>query len=110
MDKEIKKQLSKVNRLEPSLTIGKNGLTENVIKGLKQHLKNRKLIKVKILRSFIKEQDKKQLFNEIAEKTGSKIVNTVGFTVTLFQQQEVVEPAKKSSKRFLIQKKEENNG
>ena len=70
----------------------------------------KKLIKVKILKTFIQDKDKKDIFNEIAEKTDSKIVHKVGFTVTLFQKQEVLEHAHKSSRRFMAYKKEEKNG
>jgi RNA-binding protein len=88
MDKEIKRHLSKANLLDPVMAIGKNGITENVIKALKEHLKNKKLIKVKILKNFIQGKDKKDIFNEIAEKTDSNIVHKVGFTVTLYKKEE----------------------
>lgn len=68
--------------LEPSLRIGKEGITEAVIKQLKNQLKKHKIIKVKFLPSAIK-NNKKQLAQELAEKTNTKIVHKVGFIVVL---------------------------
>ena len=73
----------KLHALEPIIRIGKNGLTDNIVKDLKEHLKKRKLIKVKLLKSYIGEQDKKKLFQEIADKTESKIIQKIGFVIVL---------------------------
>ena len=61
--------------------IGKSGLTENVIDEIKKQLKKNKVIKIKFLKTAI--TDKKKLFAEIAEKTNSKIMKKVGFTIVL---------------------------
>ena len=80
MKKEL---LQKIHAIEPIARIGKNGLTENLIKELKNHLKKRKLIKVKMLKSFIGNKNRKELAKEIADKTDSKLVHQVGFVVVL---------------------------
>lgn len=85
MDRDL---LKKSNLLEPIMTIGKNGLTENAIKDIKNHLKNRKIIKVKMLKSYIEGKDKKILAAEVAEKTNSEIIKRVGFVVTLAEKEE----------------------
>jgi RNA-binding protein len=88
MNKQIKELSRKTNTLEPSIIIGKGGITENTVKAIKEHLKNKRLIKVKILGSFIKDKDKKNVFSELAEKTDSEIVQKVGFVVTLHTKEE----------------------
>ena len=80
MNKEL---LKKAKLLEPIIKIGKNGLTDNIIEDIKNHLKKRKLIKVKLLRTFIGEKDKKQIAQEIADKTDSTIIQQIGFVVVL---------------------------
>ena len=65
------------------IIIGKAGLKDSVVKEIKRQLKDKKLIKVKFLKSAIEGKDKKQLFNELAEKTGSEIVYNIGFAVAL---------------------------
>ena len=69
--------------LEPIIRIGKNGLTDNVVEEIKNHLKKRKMVKVKMLKSFLEDKDKKLLAKEIAEKTNSTIVDSAGFAVVL---------------------------
>ncbi len=81
-----KELLEKTNLLKPVLRIGKNGLTENVIKELKNQLKKKKLIKVKLLKSFIEGKDKKKIAKEIANKTNSKLIQQIGFVVVLYKE------------------------
>lgn len=81
-----KELLEKTNPLKPVLRIGKNGLTENVIKELKNQLKKKKLIKVKLLKSFIEGKDKKKIAKEIANKTNSKLIQQIGFVVVLYKE------------------------
>ncbi|MDD5086523.1 MAG: YhbY family RNA-binding protein [Candidatus Nanoarchaeia archaeon] len=81
-----KKELKdKSKSIQPVIRIGKSGLTENAIKEIKKQLKKKKLIKVKFLRSFISDKNKKQAANEIAEKTESILIDSVGFVVVLWK-------------------------
>ena len=75
---------NKINHhvLEPSVRIGKAGITENIIKQIKDQLKKKKVIKVKFLSTAIKD-NKKELANELAQRTNSKIIHKVGFIVVL---------------------------
>ncbi len=75
----------KAKTLEPVIRIGKNGLTENTIKEIKKQLNKKKLIKVKLLRAFINDQDKKLVANKIAEETNSMLVDVVGFVIVLYK-------------------------
>ncbi len=70
--------------LEPVLRIGKNGLTGSVITEIRKQLKDKKLIKLKLLKPFLEGKDKKTVGREIAEKTGAMVVQQVGFVVVLF--------------------------
>jgi RNA-binding protein YhbY len=51
------------------------------------HLKANRLGKCKILRTFLEEQglDKKDVANDLAQKTNSQIIDMVGFTVTFYK-------------------------
>ena len=75
----------KAKTLEPVIRIGKNGLTENTIKEIKKQLNKKKLIKVKLLRAFINDKDKKLVANKIAEETNSRIIDLVGFVIVLYK-------------------------
>ncbi|MBW2982486.1 YhbY family RNA-binding protein [Candidatus Woesearchaeota archaeon] len=81
----LKELKSKAMELEPVIWVGKSGLTDSLIKEVKIQLKKRKLIKVKFLKTIVKEKDKKELFKEIASKTDSRIITQVGFVVVLYK-------------------------
>lgn len=75
-------------RLDPVVIIGKNGLTKETIEHIKQVLKKRRLIKIKLLRSFVSEKaddgmNKKDIGQEIAEECNAILVDVVGLTVSL---------------------------
>ncbi|MBW2984647.1 YhbY family RNA-binding protein [Candidatus Woesearchaeota archaeon] len=74
---------SKAKTLEPIVRIGKNGLTEGTINEIKRQLKKKKLIKIKLLKSFVQARDKKELIKEIASLTNSEIIESVGFILVL---------------------------
>lgn len=74
---------SKAKTLEPIVRIGKSGLTEGTINEIKRQLKKKKLIKIKLLRSFVQAQNKKTIIKEIASLTNSEIIESVGFILVL---------------------------
>jgi RNA-binding protein YhbY len=69
--------------MTPNMIIGKNGLTDQVIADINELLSRNKLVKLKILPAYIADKDKNAVFDEIAAKTFSKIVQKIGFTVSL---------------------------
>ncbi len=80
-----KKLKEKAKTLEPVIRIGKNGLTESTVKEIKKQLNKKKLIKVKFLRAFISDKNKKEVAKEIAQKTNSQLIDLVGFVIVLYK-------------------------
>jgi RNA-binding protein len=76
---------SRAMELKPVIIVGKSGLSDPVIKEIKLQLKKKKLIKVKFLKTIVKKESKKELFKELASKTGSRIVTQVGFVAALYK-------------------------
>lgn len=74
---------SKAKSLDPMIRIGKNGLSPGAVEEIKKQLNKKRLIKIKILRAALKEQGRKELAKELAEKTGSEIIEQVGLIVVL---------------------------
>lgn len=68
--------------LEPVLTVGKNGLSAELMSGMDKELTRRELIKVKF--SAFKDQ-KKELSVELAERTKSHLVIRVGHVAVFFR-------------------------
>lgn len=72
------------NTMEPIFQIGKSGITENLIKQLYDAIEARELIKITVLETA--PDDVKSLAVEIAEKTNSELIQTIGNKITLFRQ------------------------
>jgi RNA-binding protein YhbY len=73
----------KAQGIEPSVRIGKGGITASVVDEIKNQLAKKKIVKIKCLKSFIQTRDRRLLAAELAEKTNSKAVYQVGFVIVL---------------------------
>jgi len=71
-------------RLEPTVHFGQAGLTDALLASLNQALDNQELVKVKF---HAHKEEKKQLAPELANRTGSVLVQRVGHVVVLYRQQ-----------------------
>ena len=80
-----KNRIEKMNtsELKPIVFIGKQGVTGSVISEIKEQLKNRKLIKVKILRSAREEMNRKEIAENVVNSVGAKLVELRGNTFIL---------------------------
>lgn len=74
------------NSIDAIFQIGKNGITENLIKQLNDALEARELIKITVLETA--PDSAKNLSFEIAENTNSIVVQVIGNKITLFRQKE----------------------
>ena len=65
------------------MQIGKNGITDSSIKDILERLKDKKKLKVKFLKNFLAETDRKQAYEALKEKLpvdiSSKLVGSVVF-------------------------------
>ncbi len=78
--------------LKPVVQIGREGLTEGVIRAVDEELFRHELIKIKF--NDLKEKDRKEaITGDLAAKTGSAQVGMIGHTVTLYRMQ--ADPAKR---------------
>ena len=81
--KEKKMVREKWKHLEPLLRIGKNGLSEGLIKEIKKMVRVRPLVKIKFLPAALEGKNRKAFGQEAAEKTGSMLVEAVGGVIVL---------------------------
>ncbi len=86
-----RKQLrSLAHHLNPVVLIGKNGITETVVQSADQALEAHELIKVR----FVERKDeKREMIEELASRSGCHIAGVVGHTAILYRQQR--DPAKR---------------
>ena len=79
---QIRKLKAIAQRMEPSLKIGKQGLSDAFIKSLAEELSRHELVKVKF--AEFKEQ-KKELAPQLAARTQSHLVTLLGNVAVLFR-------------------------
>lgn len=84
---------SLANTIEPIFQIGKSGISDNLIKQLNDALEARELIKISVLETA--PVDVKSLGNEIANKTNSIFVQSIGNKITLYR-------AKKKNSKIVL--------
>ena len=65
--------------------IGKRGLTPQVVEEIKRHLKERKIIKVRLLKPFLEreDQDRRKIAELIAREVGAELVGIRGHVFVL---------------------------
>jgi RNA-binding protein len=79
---QIRKLKGLAQRMDASLKVGKQGLSEPFLKSLDEELTRHELVKVKF--AEFKEQ-KKELAPQLAEKTGSHLITLLGNVAVLFR-------------------------
>ena len=69
--------------LTTTVQIGKNGLTEQLIRELDKQLRKRKIVKIKLLKSSMANVDKGNLVKKILSATKSRPISIVGHTLVI---------------------------
>jgi len=77
---------SLAHNIDPLVYMGKQGLTDNVVKELDLCLENRELVKVKLQEGSL--LDPKACANEAAEILGAEFVQVIGRRFVLYRQAE----------------------
>lgn len=67
--------------LRPTVHVGKEGVTDTLIEEIAKQVKNRKVVKVRLLPSV--EEDRKQVAEDLANRSNSVLIEVVGHTVLL---------------------------
>lgn len=81
--KQISHLRGLAHHLNPAATVGKNGLSTAMIAELGRNLDDHELIKVRI--EMEDRDEKAQLAQEAADKTGAALVQLVGHIVVLYR-------------------------
>tara|TARA_B100001564_G_C20128445_1_gene441219 strand:+ start:77 stop:373 length:297 start_codon:yes stop_codon:yes gene_type:complete len=72
------KQNALSRELSPTVRIGKAGITDTLIAEIGDQLSNKELVKIKINRGLFDKNDLSNIWQIIAESTGSKLVSARG--------------------------------
>ncbi len=82
MQRRIKRALSSER---PTVHVGKEGATNRIIKEVAKQLDTREMIKAKILKSALKDEEAKNIAAKIAEQTESQLIEVRGHTFLLYK-------------------------
>jgi len=82
MKRRIKRELS-VER--PTIWVGKEGATLQIMGEISKQLDKRKMVKIRVLRSALKEEEAKGIASKIAQQTNSTLIEVRGHTFILYK-------------------------
>lgn len=69
--------------IQPSTQVGKNGISDTLIRQVDEQLESRELIKIAVLKNA--ETDAGAVALELAEATSSEVVQVIGSKITLYR-------------------------
>ena len=81
--KEKRKLRAQANRMKATVFVGKEGITERVIRFIYEALGNKELVKIKVLDS--QSSDFKNIVDKIAELKNIEVVQVLGRTVLIYR-------------------------
>ena len=72
-------------KLQPAVMVGKEGLSESVVKALDEALACHELVKVKFQAN---KEDTREISDNLAKKTKSDVITVIGFTAVFYRKSE----------------------
>jgi RNA-binding protein len=70
---------------KPTVCVGKNGTSQELLKEIEKQLKKEETVKVRILKSALAHDEAKQIASKIAEQTEAFLVEVRGHTFMLYK-------------------------
>ena len=65
---------------KPTVWVGKEGTTTQIINEISKQLDKREMIKAKILRTALKDEEAKSIATKVAQQTDSQLIEVRGHT------------------------------
>lgn len=70
---------------KPTLLIGKNGATNEVVEEVKKRLKRNEVVKIKILKTALEQTTMKEITKKLVDNTKSELIEARGHMLTLYK-------------------------
>ena len=83
MDKTLKEKKKVAVNLDATIRMGKSGVTQALIDEIKDQIKRKDAVKVKLLGT--KREETKQIASELAERCNANLIDVRGNTVVLWK-------------------------
>jgi RNA-binding protein len=80
--RRIKRELSAE---KPTVWVGKEGATQQIVNEISKQLDKREIVKAKILKSALKDEEAKSVASKIAQQTDSSLIEVRGHTFLLYK-------------------------
>lgn len=88
MKRRIKREFSSE---KPTVLIGKSQFSEGLIKEIVKQLEKRETIKVKVLKTALKDEKTTEIASEISKRTEAELIDVRGHTFILYKRRRKVE-------------------
>jgi len=83
---KIKRRIkSELSSEKPTVWIGKDGTSQQILAEISRQLEKGEMAKIKILKTALEEEETKNIASKIAEKTGSTLIDIRGHTIILYK-------------------------
>lgn len=82
MKRRIKRKLSAE---KPAIWVGKEGATPRIVNEVSRQLDKREIVKARILKSALKNEEAKNIASKIAQQTSSTLIDVRGHTFILYK-------------------------
>ncbi len=79
----------------PTLWVGKDGLTSQVLVEVEKQLNKQKMIKIRILRAALQEDSAQKIANRVAQQTNSALVEVRGHVIILYRKRKAAQAQNK---------------
>jgi RNA-binding protein len=87
-ESRLRKLKSRSRATNPTVWIGKEGASEDLVRQVENQLRTRELVKLKLQRSALAKFGTFKVAEEMAASTGSTLVDVIGHTFTLYRKDE----------------------
>jgi len=85
MKRRIKRELSEE---KPTVWVGKEGASSKTMNEILRQLKRREMVKIRILKSALREEEARDVASKIAQQTNSRLIEVRGHTLILYKPRE----------------------
>jgi RNA-binding protein len=89
MKRRIKRELSAE---KPTIWVGKDGATPQIANEISRQLEKREIVKVKLLKSALKDEEARSVAPKIAAQTSSTLIEVRGHTLLLYKRRKRGKP------------------
>jgi len=89
MKRHVRHKLKEEN---PTIWIGKDGLTPQLSNEIENQLEKKKMLKIKILKSALQQETAKAIASKAAEQAGASLVEVRGHVFILYRRHKKPQP------------------